>query len=164
MGYQFIYNANKLCDDMMQRRCSYLLYKLCKEKMERNSHETTSRWKMYGKWLFSEDLEVRDAKAIFKPFLKFGQAIVKAIFIKSSWVFLWICGLYLELGRQWKVIVFHMYFLIEGFAFLRLKVCMEMTLENFTRKMCYDYFQVYDITLICSLFVRILYFNYMFYY
>jgi hypothetical protein len=39
-----------------------------------------------------------------------------------------------------------------------------MTLENFTRKTCYDYFQVYDITLICSLFVRILYFNYMLYY
>jgi hypothetical protein len=35
-----------------------------------------------------------------------------------------------------------------------------MTLENFTHKTCYDYFQVYDITLICSLFVRILYFNY----
>jgi hypothetical protein len=41
---------------------------------------------------------------------------------------------------------------------------METTLENFTRKTYYDYFQVYDITLICSLFVRILYFNYMLYY
>jgi hypothetical protein len=41
---------------------------------------------------------------------------------------------------------------------------METTLENFTRKTCYDYFQVYDIILICSLFVRILYFNYMLYY
>jgi hypothetical protein len=41
---------------------------------------------------------------------------------------------------------------------------METTLENFTRKTCYDYFQAYDITLICSLFVRILYFNYMLYY
>jgi hypothetical protein len=41
---------------------------------------------------------------------------------------------------------------------------METTLENFPCKMCYDYFQVYDITLICSLFVRILYFNYMLYY
>jgi hypothetical protein len=29
--------------------------------MERNLHETTSRWKTYGKQLFSEDLEVRDA-------------------------------------------------------------------------------------------------------
>jgi hypothetical protein len=28
------------------------------KKMERNLHETTSRWKMYGKRLFSEDLEV----------------------------------------------------------------------------------------------------------
>jgi hypothetical protein len=41
---------------------------------------------------------------------------------------------------------------------------METTLENFTRKTCYGYFQVYDIILICSLFVRILYFNYMLYY
>jgi hypothetical protein len=40
---------------------------------------------------------------------------------------------------------------------------MKMTLENFTCKTCYDYFQVYDITLICLLFVRILYFNYMLY-
>jgi hypothetical protein len=28
--------------------------------MEQNLHETTSRWKTYGKRLFSEDLEVRD--------------------------------------------------------------------------------------------------------
>jgi hypothetical protein len=28
--------------------------------MERNLHETTSRWKTYGKRLFSEDLEVQD--------------------------------------------------------------------------------------------------------
>ena len=34
---------------------------------------------------------------------------------------------------------------------------METTLENFTHKMCYDYFQAYDTTLICSLFVRIPY-------
>jgi hypothetical protein len=53
--------------------------------------------------------------------------------------------------------------LIEGFIFLRLKICMETTLENFTRKTYYDYFPVYDITLICSLFVTILYFNYMLY-
>jgi hypothetical protein len=52
----------------------------------------------------------------------------------------------------------------EGFVFLRLKICNETTLKNFTRKTRYDYFQVYDITLICSLFVRILYFNYMLYY
>jgi hypothetical protein len=28
--------------------------------MEQNLHESTSRWKMYGKRLFFEDLEVRD--------------------------------------------------------------------------------------------------------
>jgi hypothetical protein len=31
------------------------------KQMEQNLHETTSRWKTYGKRLFSEDLEVRDA-------------------------------------------------------------------------------------------------------
>jgi hypothetical protein len=31
--------------------------------MERNLHETTSRWKTYGKQLFLEDLEVRDDDA-----------------------------------------------------------------------------------------------------
>jgi hypothetical protein len=30
------------------------------KEMEWNSNETTSRQKTYGKWLFSEDLEVRD--------------------------------------------------------------------------------------------------------
>jgi hypothetical protein len=33
------------------------------KKMERNLHETTIRWKTYGKRLFSEDLEVRDVEA-----------------------------------------------------------------------------------------------------
>jgi hypothetical protein len=35
------------------------------KEMERNLHETTSRWKTYGKRLFSEDLEVRDVGLIF---------------------------------------------------------------------------------------------------
>jgi hypothetical protein len=30
------------------------------KNMERNSHERISQWKMYGKRLFFEDLEVRD--------------------------------------------------------------------------------------------------------
>jgi hypothetical protein len=30
--------------------------------MEQNLYETTSRWKTYGKRLFSEDLEVRDVQ------------------------------------------------------------------------------------------------------
>jgi hypothetical protein len=41
---------------------------------------------------------------------------------------------------------------------------METTLKNFILKTCYDYFQAYNITLIFSLFVKILYFNYMHYY
>jgi hypothetical protein len=30
------------------------------KKMEQNLHETSSWWKIYGKWLFSKDLEVWD--------------------------------------------------------------------------------------------------------
>jgi hypothetical protein len=30
------------------------------KQMERNLHETTSRWKTYGKRLISEDLEIQD--------------------------------------------------------------------------------------------------------
>jgi hypothetical protein len=40
-------------------------------------------------------LTPKGPKAIFKPFLKFGLAIVKAIFIKNSWIKLWIGGLVL---------------------------------------------------------------------
>ena len=39
-----------------------------------------------------------------------------------------------------------------------------MILENFASKMCYDHFQAYNITLIYSLFIRILYSSYMLYY
>ena len=35
------------------------------KKMEQNLYETTSRWKSYGKQLFSEDLEVQDVKFDF---------------------------------------------------------------------------------------------------
>jgi hypothetical protein len=37
------------------------------KQMERNLHETTSQWKTYGKRLFSEDLEVRDAASDTSP-------------------------------------------------------------------------------------------------
>jgi hypothetical protein len=35
------------------------------KKMERNLHETTNRWKTYGKRLFSEDLEIQDESITF---------------------------------------------------------------------------------------------------
>jgi hypothetical protein len=38
------------------------------KQMERNLHETTSRWKTYGKQLFSEDLEIRDEYSISAVF------------------------------------------------------------------------------------------------
>jgi hypothetical protein len=40
---------------------------------------------------------------------------------------------------------------------------METTLKNFALKTCYDYFQAYDVTLICPVLVRILHSNYMLY-
>jgi hypothetical protein len=39
------------------------------KQMEWNSHERTNQWKMYGKRLFFEDLEVRDV-VISKSFMK----------------------------------------------------------------------------------------------
>jgi hypothetical protein len=49
MGYERIYNANRLREDIMQRRCHINFAK----KKEQNLHETTSQWKTYGKQLFS---------------------------------------------------------------------------------------------------------------
>jgi hypothetical protein len=46
--------------DYMKISCKEDVH-ICRAKqMERNLHETTSRWKTYGKRLFSEDLEVQD--------------------------------------------------------------------------------------------------------
>jgi hypothetical protein len=66
---------------------------------------------------------------------------------------------HLELGRQWKVTVFYTFCVNRRVRIFNIKIPIETTLENFTRKTCYDYFQAYDITLIFSLFVRVLYFN-----
>jgi hypothetical protein len=38
----------------------YICHTNFAKKMERNLHETTSRWITYGKRLFFKDLEVRD--------------------------------------------------------------------------------------------------------
>jgi hypothetical protein len=48
------------------------------KKMERNLHERTSHWKRYGKWLFSEDLEVWD-----DDYLKYNYENSR-IFVQSS--------------------------------------------------------------------------------
>jgi hypothetical protein len=53
-------------------------------------------------------LTPKGLETIFKPFLKFGQAIVKAIFIKNSWIKLWTCGLVLASRRNnfYKIPIF----------------------------------------------------------
>jgi hypothetical protein len=56
-----------------------------------------------------EMLTPKRQKAIFKPFLKFGQAIVKTIFInKNSWIKLWIGGLVLasRCTNFYKILIF----------------------------------------------------------
>jgi hypothetical protein len=67
VGYQCIYNANRL----RQISCKENLH-ICRanfaKQMERNLHETISRWKTYGKRLFSEDLEVRDEVLVLLSF------------------------------------------------------------------------------------------------
>ena len=60
MGYQCIYDANRLCEDIMQWKMFILVIQILQKKMERNLHDTTTWWKMCGKQLFSEDLKVRD--------------------------------------------------------------------------------------------------------
>jgi hypothetical protein len=42
------------------------------KQMEQNLHGTTSWWKTYGKWLLTEDLEVRDE---VMKFLRFEHAL-----------------------------------------------------------------------------------------
>ena len=48
VGYQCIYNANRLCEDIIQRNVHICRINFAKQ-MERNLHETISRWKTYGK-------------------------------------------------------------------------------------------------------------------
>jgi hypothetical protein len=50
VGYQCIYNKNRLCEDIMQRRCSYLSYKLCKTNGTKFAW-TTSQWKNIWKMI-----------------------------------------------------------------------------------------------------------------
>jgi hypothetical protein len=50
-------------------------------------------------WEGSTGARLKNVMAIFRPSLKFGQAIVKVIFIKNSWIFLWTCGLVLASRR-----------------------------------------------------------------
>jgi hypothetical protein len=59
-------------------------------------------------------------ETIFKPFLKFGQAIVKTIFIKNSWIKLWTCGLVLASRRIhfYKIPIFGLVLMSRNMFFL----------------------------------------------
>jgi hypothetical protein len=69
VGYQRIYNANRLREDV------HICHTNFAKQMEQNLHETTSRWKTYGKRLFSEDLEVQDECVLY---------IYKFLFLRNT--------------------------------------------------------------------------------
>jgi hypothetical protein len=71
--------------------------------------------------------------------------------------------IHLELGKQRKVTVFYIFYIKRRIRIFNTKNLYGNNTNNFVRKTCYDYFQAYDVTLICSILVRILYSNYMFY-
>jgi hypothetical protein len=67
-------------------------------------------------------------ETIFKPFLKFGQAIVKAIFIKNSWIKLWTCGLVLASRRTnfYKILIFGLVLMSQNTFFFSIRVAKKL--------------------------------------
>jgi hypothetical protein len=59
VGYECVYNTNRLCEESCKEDV-HIYHTNFAKQMERNLQETSSRWKTYGKRLFSENLEVRD--------------------------------------------------------------------------------------------------------
>jgi hypothetical protein len=60
--------------------------------LERNSSSYETMWPLY-------DLTPKGPRPFFGPFLKFGQAIVDAIFVQKISNFRWTCGLVLASRR-----------------------------------------------------------------
>jgi hypothetical protein len=72
-------------------------------------------------------------KAIFRPFLKFGQAIMKAIFIKHSWIKLWIGGLVLASRRTnfYKIPIFGLVLMSQNVFFFSIWVAKKLFIIKF---------------------------------
>ena len=73
-------------------------------------------------------LTTKGPKAIFRPFLKFGQAIVKAIFIKNSWIKLWIDGLVLasKCINFYKIPIFGLVLMSQNMFFFSIHVAKKL--------------------------------------
>jgi hypothetical protein len=70
---------------------------------------------------------------ILRPFLKFGQAIVKDIFIKNSWIKLWIGGLVLASRRTkfYKIPVFGLVFMSQNVFFFSIWAAKKLFIIKF---------------------------------
>jgi hypothetical protein len=80
-----------------------------------------------------KDLTPKGPKAIFRPFLKFGQAIVKAIFIKNSWIKLWIDGVVLASKRTnfYKIPIFGLVLMSQNAFFFSIRVAKKLFIIKF---------------------------------
>jgi hypothetical protein len=78
-------------------------------------------------------LTPKGPKAIFKPFLKFGQAIVKVIFIKNSWIKLWVGGLVLATRRTnfYKIPIFGLVVMSQNPFFFSIWVAKKLFIIKF---------------------------------
>jgi hypothetical protein len=79
------------------------------------------------------ELTPKGPETIFKPFLKFGQAIVKAIVIKNSWIKLWTCGLVLASRRTnvYKIPIFGLVHMFQNTFFLSIRVAKKLFIIKF---------------------------------
>jgi hypothetical protein len=78
-------------------------------------------------------LTPKSLETIFKPFLKFGQATVKAIFIKNSWIKLWTCGLELasRLTKFYKILVFGLVLMFQNTFFFSIRAAKKLLIIKF---------------------------------
>jgi hypothetical protein len=79
-------------------------------------------------------LAPKGSKAIFRPFLKFGQAIVKTIFIKNSWIKLWTSGLVLALRRTnlYKIPISSLVVMSQNTFFFSIRVAKKIIIIKFS--------------------------------
>jgi hypothetical protein len=78
-------------------------------------------------------LTPKGPKTIFKPFLKFGQANVKAIFIKNSWIKLWTYDLVLASSRTnfYKIPIFGLVLMSQNMFFFSIWQLKNFSLLSF---------------------------------
>jgi hypothetical protein len=89
--------------------------------------EYCRRWRS-SIWKKFIHLTPKGPETIFKPFLKFGQAIVKAIFIKNSWIKLWACGLVLasRCTKFYKIPIFGLVLMSQNTFFFSIRVAKKL--------------------------------------